>query len=461
MPPTSLVQSPQKPMVLAIDDEEPILNLIGSWLAQFPVEYRTAQTADDGMRAAASSRPGMILLDLALPDRNGMDLLRDLVALDPGSEIVVLTGTSSVDSAVEAIRSGATDYISKPLAADRLLSRVQEWIEREQSTGLAGGAGAAVSAFQGIVGGSKVMVDLYDRIEKISKYFTNVLIIGETGTGKELVAQALHNLIPERRGPFVVCNCAAVSESLFESELFGHKKGSFTGAHANQTGLIEHAAGGTLFLDEIGEVPLTIQAKLLRFLQSREIQKIGDPTNRKVDVRVVAASNRDLEAMAKAGGFRPDLFYRLSMVTLRIPSLRERPEDLEPLQRHFLERFSTLYGKPGLRLSKKAKWLVTSYGWPGNVRELENALQHAAMMASSSIIEVTDFPDSVRSANVQAQVSALSLVQKLDEVEVSHVLETLNRLNGNRRKAAEALGISRTTLYRILEKAQGSRTQSG
>lgn len=442
--------------VLAIDDEPGFLDLIERWVGQFALEFHKAATAADGLEAAKSIRPGMVLLDLNLPDMDGMQVLEHLLANDPGCEVVLLTGTDSVDAAVEAIRKGAADYITKPVPMARVIGVVQKWLQRaelyERSIEIEQQLSTTFN-FEGIVGRSPAMLDLYDRIQRIAPHFTNALVTGETGTGKELVAQVLHKLGPRRARPFVVCNCAAIAESLFESELFGHVRGAFTGAYNNHIGLIEHADGGTLFLDEIGEVPLQVQAKLLRFLQSREVQRLGDPAVRLADVRIIAATNRDLARLAKEGKFRSDLYYRLSMVELHVPRLLDRKEDLGVLVQHFLRIYSNQYGKPGLKLTRRAHGLVSRYHWPGNVRELENAIHYAAMMTRSSMIDVEDFPDAIRSHPRTAETASWNHKMTLAEMQLKYILEVLDEVKGNRSKAAEILGIGRTTLYRALERA--------
>lgn len=450
--------------LLAIDDEPAFLDLLESWAATFPVEFHQATTGAEGLDLARTFRPGMVFLDLNLPDMGGMDVLDELLRLQPDCEVVLLSGTDSAAAAVEAIRMGATDYITKPVPMARVSNIVQKWLERsellERSIEIESQLSATFN-FEGIVGRSPLMLELYDKMQRIAPHFTNVLITGETGTGKELIAQVLHKLGPRSSKPFVVCNCAAITETLFESELFGHVRGAFTGAYNNHAGLIEHADGGTLFLDEIGEVPLQAQAKLLRFLQSREVQRLGDPAVRLVDVRIVAATNRDLAAQAKEGKFRPDLYYRLSMVELHTPRLADRKEDLGALVLHFLRAYALRYDKPGLKLSRRARGLVGRYHWPGNVRELENAIHYAAMMCRTNTIEIEDFPDSIRTDSRAMETPTHRETMTLDELEVKYALEVLARVNGNRSKAAEILGIGRTTLYRILERAGFDGAEDG
>lgn len=443
--------------VLAIDDEPRVLSWLEACLMSFQNELKffRAESGQRGAALAAEINPGLVFLDLGLADMNGMELLPHLLAGNPGREVVLLTGSYSVEAAVEAMRAGAADYLTKPVSVQRIHQVVSSWLERVRKHEFDAALDSHLAEtwnFQGMVGRSPLMQDLFGRIRRIAPHSMNVLITGETGTGKELVARSVHELSPRMGHPFVVCNCAAISEGLFESELFGHVRGAYTGAHTTQPGLIEHAAGGTLFLDEIGEIPLAIQAKLLRFLQTQEIKRLGDPKVKRIDVRLVAATNRDLAKESVEGRFRSDLYYRLSMVEIRVPRLKDRKEDIGPLVQHFLKGFAVKFNKPGLRLSPRARLFVDKYNWPGNVRELENCLQYACMLCHGDIVEVEDFPLSVRNASQLADDPPRDTVLTLQAIQDRYVIEVLKRFNGNRSRAAEALGIGRTTLYRILER---------
>jgi len=288
---------------------------------------------------------------------------------------------------------------------------------------------------------------LLAKVRRIAPHFSTALVTGETGTGKELVSRALHTW-SGRSGAFVVCNCASVVPTLFESELFGHKKGAFTGATSDRQGLVDSATGGTLFLDELGEVPLEIQAKLLRLLQNRETRRVGESRSREIDVRVVAATNRDLRRMVGEGAFREDLYYRLSMVHFQVPALREHREDLPLLIRHFLERFSSRYGKPGLRLTKRVEALLRRHSWPGNIRELENALSYACMLTQSDTIDAGDLPAYL----LENQSEPGAGFATLADVEYEYVMKVLKGCDGNRARAADVLGIGRATLYRLISR---------
>ena len=298
------------------------------------------------------------------------------------------------------------------------------------------------------------MLEVFAQIARIAPHYRTLLVTGPTGTGKELVARAIHRLSPYARGPFVVCNCSAVVESLFESELFGHVRGAFTGAAQDKMGLIEHASGGTLFLDEIGEMPLAVQPKLLRVLQNREIQRVGSPIIRHSDVRIIAATHRDLRLMASTKEFREDLYYRLSMMDIRLPALAQRKEDLPLLERHLIEQFSQQYQRPVRALTRRAQAVLASYHWPGNVRELENVLGRACMMSDGEMIDVRDLPNLSATPLIENGLVTLDMAQR------RHAKYVLEHVGGNKVKAAEILGVSRTTLYRLLDDLAAAHTVS-
>ena len=308
---------------------------------------------------------------------------------------------------------------------------------------------AEISRFQGLIGRSPAMLEVFDRIRRIASHFRTVLLCGETGTGKELAARALHDLSPVSVGPFVACNCSAVVETLFESELFGYAKGAFTGAQQDKLGLLEFAHGGTLLLDEVGDMPLGLQSKLLRVLQNQEFHRVGSPVPQKVDIRVVAATNRDLRAMVAAGTFRQDLFYRLSMVEIGLPRLADRKEDLALLERYFLDRFRCEFQKPVRGLTPRAQALLAVFSWPGNVRELENALGHACMLSSGEMIDVGDLPPYLLEQGAVPERER-ERIQPLVEFERSYVRRVLISFDGNKVRTAEALRISRSKLYSLL-----------
>jgi DNA-binding NtrC family response regulator len=442
--------------LLAIDDDDSFLNLIVVALRNEELEILTASDATRGMELFHQEHPRIVLLDLVLPDMGGMDLLERMVSADPGTEVILITGNYSTDSAVEAIQKGACDYLPKPLEVERLRSRVSALIleaENRKRTLQLDHELMDAYQFEGIIGRSPLMLELFAKLRRVSPHFQTVLVTGETGTGKELVARALHQLSPGRSRPFVVCNCSSIVPTLAESELFGHVRGAFTGAIQDKVGVFEHANGGTVFLDEIGELPLEAQAKLLRVLQNHEVQRVGSPVPRSVDVRIVAATNRHLRSMVQEGTFREDLYYRIAIVELKLPCLANRKEDLPLLQRHFVSLYSAQYEKKITGITRRAQICLARHGWPGNVRELENVIGNACMMTEGCVIDVLDLPESVRSHSESLQ-SRQSGLLSFDELQNRHLLYVLDEVDGNKARAAEILGVSRTTIYEMLSKME-------
>ncbi|MEO8128788.1 MAG: sigma-54 dependent transcriptional regulator, partial [Bryobacteraceae bacterium] len=384
--------------LVAIDDNPQSLELIATALEQPGLRIFTASDPEEGLDIVFAQHPQIAIVDLMMPKLSGIEVLERIVDYDPSIEVVLVTAHYSSESAVEAIRKGASDYLNKPVPVALLRSKIARLAEdarRRQRALQMDAELAETTRFHGMVGRSPLMWDLYARIKRVSPHYRSALITGPTGTGKELVAKALHELSPASSGRFVVCNCSAVVETLFESELFGHVRGAFTGATQDKMGLFEYAHGGTLFLDEIGDMPLGTQSKLLRILQNQEIQRVGALTSRTVDVRVVAATNRDLKQMIEDKSFRDDLYYRLAMVELCTPALAERKEDLPLLERHLIQKFAAEFQKDIAGLSHRAQVVLGRYAWPGNVRELENAIGHACMMALGDTIDVQDLPASL------------------------------------------------------------------
>lgn len=439
--------------LLAIDDDPQSLALVSAALeSQEDLEIVTTTDPEQGLEIVRRRRPQVVLLDLMMPKMSGMEALERILRLNPLADVILMTAHYSSESAVEAIQKGACDYLNKPLSIQRLRERVNALIESARRWNRASQLDRELVeayCFQGLVGRSPRMLDLFSQINRIAPHFSTALVTGETGTGKELVARALHRLSPCSRGPFVVCNCSAIVDTLFESELFGHVRGAFTGAVQDKMGLVEHANGGTIFLDEIGEMPLSAQAKLLRVVQNREIQRVGSPSVKTVEVRVLAATNRDLRSLSGTKQFREDLYYRLSMIELKLPTLSERKEDLPLLERNFIERLAAQYHKPVRALTRRAQALLASYHWPGNVRELENVLGHACMMAEGDMIDARDLP-AYLSAEECGDPGAADRLLTLEEMHRQYAQEVLKRLNGNKAKAAELLDVSRATLYRLL-----------
>src|SRR5690242_3293639 len=385
--------------LVIVDDNRGSLELLATALDQPGLEIWTASDPEEGLDLIFQKHPQIVLTDLVMPKMSGLDLLDRVVAFDPTIEVILMTAHYSTESAITAIRKGASDYLNKPISIPALRERFHSMIEdvrrRHRTLDLEKQLGASAQ-FEHIIGNSPAMWELFSRIRRVAPHFRTALITGPTGSGKELVSQALHRLSPASSGNLVVVNCSAVVETLFESELFGHVKGSFTGATHDKIGLVEHASNGTLFLDEIGDMPLGTQAKLLRTIQNQEVQRVGSLQARKVNFRVIAATHRDLHALMREGQFREDLYYRLCMVELRVPPVAERKEDLPLLVRHFIEKFANQFGKSIRGMTPRASLALSRYDWPGNVRELENAIGHACMMVLSDTIDVGDLPEHIR-----------------------------------------------------------------
>ncbi len=440
--------------LLAIDDNPQNLELVSDALKREGLDIHTSSDSEDAFVLFQKLRPRIVLLDLVMPKMDGMELLKRMVAVDPGVDVILMTAHYSTESAVEAIQRGASDYLTKPLNIQKLRSRIEVLIaeaKKRQETMRLDHELLDMYQFEGMVGRSPLMLDVFARIRRVGPHFRTVLVTGATGTGKELVARALHKLSPASSRVFAVCNCSALVDSLLESELFGHVKGSFTGAIQDKPGLFEYANGGTVFLDEIGELSPAGQAKLLRVLQHHQVQRVGSPVPRDVDVRVVAATNRNLRAMVREGTFREDLYYRLAVVEITLPRLADRREDLPLLQRFFLEKFAGEYRKEITGISRRAQTRLATYPWPGNVRELENVIGNACMMTDEIVIDINDLPETLRAPLGEDAMIDESLLP-LEELQKRHILRVLSRVDGNKARAAEILGIGRATVYQLLSK---------
>jgi DNA-binding NtrC family response regulator len=445
--------------LLAIDDELENLALIQSALEQPGLEIFTSADPEAGLALFKEKRPEIVLLDMIMPKISGMDLLEQIVTSDPGTEVILITGYYTAESAVEAIRKGAADYLTKPLDVVALRGRVSTLVNEYRTRRFATQLDQQLvdtCQLEGIVGRSPLIMGVFATIRRVAPHFRTALITGDTGTGKELVAHALHRLSPVSNKTFAVCNCCAVVETLFESELFGHLRGAFTGATQDKVGLFEYANHGTVFLDEIGDMPLAGQAKLLRVIQNQEVQRVGSPAPRKVDVHIIAATNKNLRTLVRQRTFREDLYYRLSMVEIALPSLVDRREDLPLLLSYFLDKFSTQYKKPVHGVTRRAQALLSRHDWPGNVRELENVLGNACMMVEGTVVDVKDLSPHLREAPVLAPVEEDQLLS-MDELQERHADRVLKHLGGDKSRAAEVLGISRTTLYKIISRTEAAR----
>jgi DNA-binding NtrC family response regulator len=427
--------------------------------------YQTAQ-ASDGEQALAlldSFHPGVVVSDLRMPRLDGLGLLRRARAGGYQGPFILLTGHGSVEVAVEAMRFGAEDVLLKPPDPAATLSCIEKALEREPQRALARPRNVARGGveFPEIIGESESMRAVLDIVRQSAGTKATVLILGESGTGKELIAQALHELSPRRHKPFIKLNCAALTDSLLENELFGHERGSFTGAITRSPGRFERAHEGSLFLDEAGDISPAMQVKLLRALQQREFERVGGGSTVQVDVRVIAATHRDLAAEVAAGRFREDLYYRLNVVSITVPPLRQRKEELAPLTRHFVHRFSEAYRKHVAAVEPAALEALRAYDWPGNVRELENAIERAVVLCPGDTVRVEDLPPALSARRSSSGIIPGPMVPgaSLYEIERYAILKTLAATHGSTSRAAEMLGISvRKVQYRLKEYAQAAAT---
>jgi len=446
-----------KVRLLVVDDEQSIRKLcmtIGSSLGYSCAEAESAEVA---LARVEQEAPDLILTDLKLPTQSGVELLRQAKALFPRTEIAIMTGHGSIESAVDAMKLGAYDYIEKPFRVEKmrlLLQRMAEKVRLVSENEFLRERVNTEDNLDGIVGASANIQDVLRMISRLKDTRTPVLIAGESGTGKELVARAIHFRGAMAQTPFIAVDCGSLVPTLMESELFGYEKGAFTGAVKSKAGLFQAANGGTIFLDEIGELPLEMQAKLLRVLQEREVRPVGSNTSVNVDVRVIAATNRDLEAAYREGTFRKDLYFRLNVVTVHLPALRERRSDIPMLVHHFLNRYA-----PGanLQVTPPAMKSLLQYEWPGNVRELENCVARAITLGDRQVIDVADLPPAIRSEGgessqrVPVENSPLSTTA-LAEMERMTILKVFEQAHGDKALAGRMLGISRATLYRKLKR---------
>jgi two-component system, NtrC family, response regulator AtoC len=432
--------------ILIVDDEQGIREFLADALDD---DGHQTTTAPDGVAALAALHDhafDVMITDLRMPGAlDGIDLLRKSKADQPDMEVIVLTAYGSVENAVEAMRLGAFDYLQKPVASpSELRLLVRRALEHRQLLRMKDAAVREGEALPPLTYGDPVMSPIVRAIDKVAPTHATVLLLGESGTGKEVAARTIHRLGRRADGPFIAVNCAAISETLMESEIFGHEKGAFTGAAAARRGRVELADGGTLFLDEIGELTTEMQAKLLRVLQERRFERVGGTRTIEVDVRWIAATNRDLDAMVRDGQFREDLFHRLAVFPIRMPPLRERRDDLLPLAETLLTRICANLGRPLLRLDDEARRRILHGAWPGNVRELANALERAAILADGDTLHGTDL--GITTASPREEVATMA------EIEREAIRRTLDEVGGNRRLAAEKLGIGVRTLYDKLKR---------
>jgi DNA-binding NtrC family response regulator len=441
--------------VLVVEDEESTRKLCAEVAESCGMKSMVAGTVEEALRRLETSAVDIVVTDLILPPSSGLDLLKQVHEMYPQIAVVVLTQYGTIDSAVAATRMGAVDYVTKPFHVEDLrarLERVARDMDLDRENRLLREQLRSKPGFGGMIGVSAKMQRVYKMIEKVSQHEYPVLILGESGTGKELVAKSIHYSGTRKERPFAPVDCSSLVPTLIESELFGYVKGAFTGAMQSKQGLLEAAQGGTLFLDEIGDMPVDLQAKLLRALQEREVKPVGSTARRQIDIRIIAATNRDLESAIRSGAFRQDLYFRLNVVQLKLPPLRERKSDIQLLVTAFLEKFSDPHG-PTRTISDDAMRRLIAYDWPGNVRELENAIERAVAMGSGPIVHVGDLPSNLHYPSSERAPDKDELLP-MEELERRAILRTLRETGGDKLAAARMLGIGKTTLYRKLKQYQ-------
>jgi two-component system response regulator AtoC len=443
--------------ILVVDDEENIRLVLRTLLKKHGFDVEVADSGEAALGLLEAFDPDVILTDVRMPRMGGLDLLATLRAKQHPATVIVMSAYGNVDLAIDAMKAGAYDYVSKPFKPDEIVLALRKAEERETLRRENRALREQIqkeNQFESILAKSKEMLDIFRTISKIADFKTTVLVTGESGTGKELVARAIHSRSGRSAAPFVAINCGAIPENLLESELFGHKRGAFTDATADRRGLFEEAHGGTLFLDEIGELPVNLQVKLLRVVQEERIRRLGDSKDIEVNVRLIAATHRDLAADVKAGRFREDLFYRINVLLIHIPPLRSRREDVNLLIDHFILRNNARLGTRSRGVSTEARKLLLEYAWPGNVRELENTVERAMVLAESDLIDVGDLPERIRDALDPVQVhlasGELSIKRTAAAIEQILIRRALQKTKGNRTRAADLLEIShRALLYKI------------
>ena len=441
--------------VLAIDDEPALLEWLRLLLEPQGYELQTALVGTRGLELYRTWKPDIVVLDMMLPDVDGLELLRQVKRQSDDAEVIVVSGHGSVATAVDAVKTGAYTFIEKPIDPESflaMLEKVVEWralrSENEQLKRRLQGP----FRFSSVIGKSRKMLEVLELVESVAGSDANILIQGENGSGKELIANALHNYSKRSAGPFIKINCAALPKDLIESELFGYRKGAFTGALTDKEGLLEMAEGGSLLLDEVGEMPSFLQTKLLRVLQEREYRPIGSDRVVRVDFRLICATNIDLDTALKEGRLREDLYFRINTITFRVPPLRERTEDIPLLCEHFLEKYRTRYQRNVKTIAPAAYHVLIRHRWPGNVRELENVIERGVLVAKGSEIAVGDLPDTLREDTSPPTEFAIPPHRTLSEIEKMAILQTLQRTNWNKQEAAQILGLYRPTLYSKMKK---------
>ncbi|HYX92110.1 MAG TPA: sigma-54 dependent transcriptional regulator [Myxococcaceae bacterium] len=440
--------------ILAVDDEVTTVQALAEMLSGWGHKVQTATDGHDALKKALEFRPDVVLSDVVMPETSGLWLLRQLRDELPDVPVVFLTGRATIDNAVEAIREGAYDFIEKPLDTARLKVCLSRALERRETEREVQGLRRRLKQLGGadFVGQSAPMRRVVELIEKVAPSRAAVAISGESGTGKEVVARSIHNLSPRREKPFVAINCASIPATLMESEIFGHERGAFTGAEQRRSGVFELAHGGTLFLDEVGDIPVELQAKLLRVLEEGRLRRLGGKVEIEVDARVICATNRDLKSEIKQGRFREDLFFRLNVFQITLPPLRERRDDIPLLVQHFADKFSAESGKRVRGAHPDALEVLKAYDWPGNIRELRNAVERAVILCEGEFITREHLPPDMAGRGPERGSFRLPFGLTLDAVEKEYILTSLERNGGNKARTAEMLGVSEKTLYNKLNR---------
>lgn len=444
--------------ILIVDDEDGMRRLLSRVLTREGYDTVAVGSGAEALRLVANERFDLVVTDIKMPEMDGLQLLEELKEYQPSLLVIVITAYGTIENAVQALRSGAYDYIAKPFENDEIRLTVAKALERDRLLAENRYLHAELEGrydFSGIIGGSPAMQQVYEMVLSVAASNANVLITGESGTGKELLARSIHYNSPRKEQPFIVLNSAAISEGVLESELFGHEKGAFSGAIDTRKGRFERADQGTLFIDEVAEMSMTAQVKLLRVIQEHEFERVGGNKTISVNVRIVAATNKILEDQIKDGKFREDLYYRLNVVNINVPPLRSRREDIEPLTKHFLEKYSAETGKKITELTPRALSCLLAHDWPGNIRELQNAIERAVVLAKGSVLTPRDFPQGMQGGDqicLQIPEKGGSLTDILEDLERQLILQTLQREDGSQTRAADTLGIKRTTLRYKMEK---------
>jgi len=441
-----------KPKVLVVDDDRSICKLMGSILEMESYPFRVATSGEQALRAMDEEQFDILVSDIYLGDDSGLHLLEHIKAINADAEVVIMTAHGSMETAAHAVHNGAFDYISKPFVIDEMLGILRRIEDKFKLVEDATVGAELVDTLPNteIIGATPKMVEIYKKIAKIARTDSPVLVVGDSGSGKELVARAVHAHSSRVTAPFIVVNCGALPETLLESELYGHERGSFTGATGSRKGLLESASGGTVFLDEISETSLSFQVKLLRVIQEREIRRVGSNETVRVNIRLIAATNRDLREMVRTNRFREDLFHRLNVFTIALPPLKDRTADIPLLASYFIKMFAQKHGK-AVRLSADAVEAMKRYSWPGNVRELKNMLERALTFNDTGVVQADELEfgetEDESGAGPTGAGPAIGGAGSLDQMEKEHIIKVLKDTGGNKKRAAEILGIERRTLY--------------